>query len=293
MKIKRVLIVGGTHGNELVGIYLIKKFEQCPQHINRSSFETLTLLGNPQAIAKCVRYIDKDLNRCFDFQDSERDRERNCYEVRLAQQINDQFGPSGQTPVDLIIDQHCSTANVGLMLILDDINLFTLNLSAYLTSIQPTLKIYSSATSGRSQDSLRSIAKYRIGIEVGSLPHGTLNADLLQKTKSLVHGILNYVEHHNNSTAMSENKFPNLYEYIESIDYPRDKEGEIGAMIHPQRQSQDYQALNPGDPIFLTFNGEVIPYEGSSSVYPIFINEAAYYEKGIAMHFTKRKHPDI
>ncbi|MBC7825362.1 MAG: succinylglutamate desuccinylase/aspartoacylase family protein, partial [Candidatus Parcubacteria bacterium] len=29
--IKRVAIVGGTHGNEFTGAYLIKKFEQYPE----------------------------------------------------------------------------------------------------------------------------------------------------------------------------------------------------------------------------------------------------------------------
>ncbi|MFM6278863.1 MAG: succinylglutamate desuccinylase/aspartoacylase family protein, partial [Dolichospermum sp.] len=47
-KLNRVLIVGGTHGNELTGVYLIKKFEKFPELINRSNFETLTLLANPQ-----------------------------------------------------------------------------------------------------------------------------------------------------------------------------------------------------------------------------------------------------
>jgi aspartoacylase len=28
-------------------------------------------------------------------------------------------------------------------------------------------------------------------------------------------------------------------------------------------------------------------------VYPVFINEAAYYEKGIAMHLTQKKLVDI
>ncbi|MHC5727533.1 MAG: succinylglutamate desuccinylase/aspartoacylase domain-containing protein, partial [Nostoc sp.] len=30
-------------------------------------------------------------------------------------------------------------------------------------------------------------------------------------------------------------------------------------------------------------------YEGASTVYPIFINEAAYYEKGIAMYLTQKQ----
>ena len=48
-KISRVAIVGGTHGNEFTGVYLIKKFERTPEIIKRPSFETLTLLANPQA----------------------------------------------------------------------------------------------------------------------------------------------------------------------------------------------------------------------------------------------------
>ncbi|MFM6813113.1 MAG: succinylglutamate desuccinylase/aspartoacylase family protein, partial [Dolichospermum sp.] len=64
-KLNRVLIVGGTHGNELTGVYLIKKFEKFPELINRSNFETLTLLANPQAFTAVRRYINKDLNRCF------------------------------------------------------------------------------------------------------------------------------------------------------------------------------------------------------------------------------------
>ena len=60
-------------------------------------------------------------------------------------------------------------------------------------------------------------------------------------------------------------------------------------MIHPQLQFQDYQPLHPGDPMFLTFTGEVILYQGEVIVFPIFINEAAYYEKGIAMTFTKKQ----
>lgn len=64
-KIQRILIAGGTHGNELIGVYMVKKFRERPEIVRRSSFETLTLLGNPPAIAAGTRYIDQDLNRCF------------------------------------------------------------------------------------------------------------------------------------------------------------------------------------------------------------------------------------
>ena len=60
-------------------------------------------------------------------------------------------------------------------------------------------------------------------------------------------------------------------------------------MIHPNLQSKDYQPLHPGDPLFITFDGETINYEGNATVYPVFINEAAYYEKSTAMCLTRKR----
>ncbi|MBC1257804.1 succinylglutamate desuccinylase/aspartoacylase domain-containing protein, partial [Trichormus variabilis] len=80
-----------------------------------------------------------------------------------------------------------------------------------------------------------------------------------------------------------------LYKFTGTIDYPRNGNGDIQAMIHPDIQFRDYAPLNPGDPLFLTLDGKAIAYEGTSIVYPIFINEAAYYEKGIAMLFTEKQ----
>jgi aspartoacylase len=41
--------------------------------------------------------------------------------------------------------------------------------------------------------------------------------------------------------------------------------------------------MAPGDPLFMDLDGNTIAYRGDRTVYPTFINEAAYYEKGIAM----------
>lgn len=64
-------------------------------------------------------------------------------------------------------------------------------------------------------------------------------------------------------------------------------------MIHPHRHLRDYEPLEPGDALFLTFGGEVVPYAGESTVYPVFINEAAYYEKGIALCLTEKQQVTI
>jgi succinylglutamate desuccinylase len=302
MKIKRVLIVGGTHGNELTGVYLIKKFGQYPALIQRSSFETLILLGNPDAVELGVRHINADLNRCFDFQtlkdqgfdqSSTQFNTQSNIEIQRAREISEQFGQEGRSPIDLVIDGHSTTSNSGITLILDKLDFFTLSLSAYLSSIQPALRVYHSATSGRNRDSLRSIAKYGICIEVGPIPNGTLQAELFQKTEDLIFRILDYLEQYNSNDIPFEKTALTVYQYMGAIDYPRYENGEIQAMIHPQLQFKDYEALNFGDPIFLTFDGKTLAYQGDSTVYPIFINEAAYYEKGIAMCLTRKQQIQI
>lgn len=46
--------------------------------------------------------------------------------------------------------------------------------------------------------------------------------------------------------------------------------------------------LKPGDPIFQTFYGEDILYDDDDPAYPVFINEAAYYEKKVAFVKTRK-----
>lgn len=53
-------------------------------------------------------------------------------------------------------------------------------------------------------------------------------------------------------------------------------------------QDRDFKPLQPGAPIFQMFSGEDVLYEGESTVYPMFINEAAYYEKGVAFFKTEK-----
>ena len=86
-KIESIGIVGGIHGNELLGVYLVKKFRKFPQLIDRYGFRVTTLLANPQAIESRKRYIDTDLNRCFALQDLANPALVN-YEQILAKKID-------------------------------------------------------------------------------------------------------------------------------------------------------------------------------------------------------------
>jgi aspartoacylase len=287
-QIKRVAIVGGTHGNEFTGAYLIKKFEQFPDFIQRSSFETLTLFANPKAFQVGRRYIDKDLNRCFlslDLQNPALER----YEEQRAKAIAQQLGPKGNAQVDAIVDLHSTTANMGLSILLSSLHPNSLRLAAYLSSINSLVKVCCLTLPNSESLLLRSLCDLGVVIEVGPVAQGVLNPTLFQETENLIHAVLDYFEACNQGTSPQLPSTLTVYTYVADIDYPRTEQGELQAMIHPQLQFRDYEALHPGDPMFLTFDGRAIAYEGNSTVYPIFINEAAYYEKGIAMCLTQKE----
>lgn len=64
--VRRVAIFGGTHGNELSGIFLVKHWQENGAEIQRAGMEVKPFITNPRAVEKCTRYIDCDLNRVFD-----------------------------------------------------------------------------------------------------------------------------------------------------------------------------------------------------------------------------------
>ena len=63
--VRRVSIVGGTHGNELLGVQLVGMLQQRPEETRRPSFESMCVLANPEAVRQNSRYVTVDLNRCF------------------------------------------------------------------------------------------------------------------------------------------------------------------------------------------------------------------------------------
>lgn len=287
-QITQVAIVGGTHGNELLGVYLVKKFKQFPELIKHASFETLTLLANPKAFEAGRRYLETDLNRCFNIQDLKNPKLIQ-YEQLLAKVIYQQLQESR---VDFLIDLHSSTANMGFTILLGNDHPFNLHLAAYLCSINKSVKVLQIEPT-QENNRLRSICKLGITIEVGPVAQGVLDATLFEKTEELISAILNYLEQWNQNQIANYPSSFTLYYPLESIDFPRNKAGEIVGMIHPNLQGNDYLALNPGDQMFINFDGSVVVYQGKTTVYPVFINESAYWEKGIAMYLTSKQQFNI
>ena len=112
MNKQRMLIVSGTHGNEINPIYAaheINSFET-PNTVNKT---VKYILGNPEAVSKGQRYIDIDLNRSFRFDESQ--SSNNHYEVKRAHQLFEEYGPKSSSPFQVAIDLHTTTQRDLLM----------------------------------------------------------------------------------------------------------------------------------------------------------------------------------
>ncbi|KAM3855952.1 N-acyl-aromatic-L-amino acid amidohydrolase (carboxylate-forming) [Vipera latastei] len=291
--LRRVAICGGTHGNEMSGVYLVKHWLQDPSELQRSTFQVTPFVGNPRAVEQCVRYIGRDLNRTFAaaFLDTKAS-DSDLYEIQRAQEINQMFGPKGSFQAyDFMLDLHNTTANMGSCLLLkSEFSLLSIHMCNY---IQKHCRvrhcpILLCQPSGEEATFMMSVAKHGLGLELGPQPQGVARADQLAKMRSIVVCALDFIELFNKGTLFPAFEIE-AYRPIEWKDFPRYPNGEISAVIHPNLQDKDFQPLKPGDPVFQNFDGEDILHNGDDTFFPVFINEAAYYEKKIAFWKTKKE----
>ena len=280
-KFERVAICGGTHGNELTGVSLVRKWQADPSPLRRESFEAEPFLSNPKAVEENRRYIDQDLNRCFLSADLA-DPTLSGYEQNRAKVINRRFGPKGEATYDLLIDLHTTTANMGSTVIIQREDWFARKIASYLSEAAPAVKILAYA-GAEDYPFLAEVTDNSIEIEVGPVPQGVIRTDVVQQTEELTRRILDYVDAYNRGEAEEKERTFQVYTFGPNLDYLRRKDGTIWSAVHPSRQDRDFEKVEPGDPMFITFDGETVPYEGSEPVWPIFVNEAAYYEKKCAM----------
>jgi aspartoacylase len=283
---KTVMILGGTHGNEFTGAYLAQYWLKNAYKVQRSSFETQVLFANQKAFKAVRRYIDRDLNRSCSH--SLLGSDSSSHEQSLAQELNSLIGPKADNSKnsDFVIDLHTTTANMGVSLVISNENELTWLAATYLTEQFPDLKIY--RWQGDEEDAfVDSLGSDGFAIEVGAIAQGVLRADIYKQTEKVVYKLLNFLELYNNSIVDMDRKVT-IYDHVKLVDYPRDNKGELLAMIHPNRQDMDFKEINKGDEMFLTFDGQSIVYDADESLYGLFINEAAYYEKGFAMCLARK-----
>ena len=244
--IRKVGIVGGTHGNERVGIELVRQWSDdqdgaagdSSEAARRSTFSTQVLLGNPQASASNQRFVDRDLNRLFAIATPSAsepplfplldslDPSSSIVEISRAIELNRMLGPKGElhgaVGCDFIIDLHSSTSNVGLVAMVSACHEdpFALRVCHYLQNHFPDLKITTGAISKSVGWRIESIAPSGILFEVGPLAHGLVSSKLLEETRRLVLLTLDFVESTNLSLLRSEDYQVQSFSNKEAV-FPR------------------------------------------------------------------------
>ena len=121
--IHKVVIAGGTHGNEYTGVWCIQHLaEQQQRAILQRRFPSLqleTLLANPEAFHQNRRFVDTDLNREF-ISSKLQDTNNQQSEAVRARQLNELLGPKHNPNTDLIIDLHSTTSSMGITIIVSE-----------------------------------------------------------------------------------------------------------------------------------------------------------------------------
>ncbi|RJG47424.1 aspartoacylase [Motilimonas pumila] len=274
---KQVLLVAGTHGNELSGIYVNKLIEQGLYQAQRASFTTQSIIANPAAVKRNVRFVDQDLNRQFLTPEA---ADASLNEVKIAQQLTAQYD---QVPQQLVVDMHNTTSHMGATLILLESSPFYQQMGAFVKQQMPEAYIlFEDQQPLTSHPYLCTLGGAGIMLEIGAQSHGVLQHDCLQLMKKMLTAVLDFIDLHN------QNQLPQLPAYeafrlLQEVAFPLDEKGHRAAMVHPAICGKDYHALNPGDPMFIGLDGSEFPYQGDQTVYPHFINESAYSAADLAL----------
>jgi len=258
------------------------------------SIKVETLLANPRAHEASARFLDDDLNRQF----IHGGRPNGGYEAERAKEIEAAIGPKGSSiAADMVIDLHTTTANMGTTIIVNSYCHLALRAAAYLTQEWDTceadgeatpasthpLHVYLHDITHEAAPYLCSVGKAGITIEVGPTPQGLLRADAVGATERALHLLLRFLELDASGQAPATPATLPVYVDGGKVPWPAGS-GSLssrlpGALVAPSLQDRDFQPLRVGEPMFVTPGGGVIKYDGAKGdvVYPIFVNEAAYY----------------
>uniref|UniRef100_A0A8C0H8A8 Aspartoacylase n=1 Tax=Chelonoidis abingdonii TaxID=106734 RepID=A0A8C0H8A8_CHEAB len=191
-----------------------------------------------------------------------REAEDEPYEVVLAREINQTYGPKGSAQAfDFMFDLHNTTANMCTCLIVDSGEPAAMHVRHYIQMhyTQSPCPIYLYMLPGEEIYSINSVAKVGIELELGQQPHQVVRSDLFTQMRDLIACALDFIELFKKGTAFPAFEIE-VYKITGRMDYPCYPNGEISAMVHPKLQDKDFLPLNPRDPIFQTFSGEEILY---------------------------------
>ena len=288
----RVLVVAATHGNERNAPWLMEQWRQQPQLLHAAGLELQLEIGNPEAFAANRRYVDRDLNRCFD-PALLADASRQELEIQRARDLLAAFGPNGANPCAVALDLHSTTSAMGNSLVVYGRRPADLALAAGIQA-RLGLPVYLHEADEAQTGFLVERWPSGLVIEVGPVPQGLVSATICRQTQLAVEAACDTLA----AAAAGRLHLPEglqVHLHQASLDLPRRSDGTPLAALHPQRQHRDWQALQPGEPLFWQPDGSGGRYAPEAmrlspeARWPVFINEAAYGEKGIALSLCRRE----
>ena len=269
---KRVVIIGGTHGNEWTGITVIKHY----QDQIRNKFPHLKLefiFANPEAHHIGKRYKDEDLNRASQFLHEH----RTSYENQRAREIQKII----QQESSIVIDLHTTTSNMGNTLIISHDSPENLLLSGLIQKNTSQTKILLAPDPMKKY--LVSQSPIGLMIEVGPVANNLIKADVLEQTLDLLISALTHIDEFKPQTLEIE-----IFEEVEDVYYPQAPNGDLSAYIHSEILNQDFIKKSTKFKAFMSFQGQEIEHTVNEELYPIFINEAAYYPHKLAFSLCRK-----
>jgi len=277
--IKEVLVIGGTHGNEKVGVYIAKYLKQNP--IKNLSFTLRSVLANEEAIIQDKRYIDYDLNRSFNEPSLD-----NQYELSRSRVLGKEVKDPATT---FVIDLHTTTSNMGITYILSKTDQLSKEMAFRMQRGQAGEFVLESKLLDKQAHFVNSIADHGLMIEVGPVAQNYYCTKNIEKTWQTLNRLLQLIDERNKDSLLPMRGNLNYFKEVSYVDFPRDEQGEILYLIHPNLISRDFQMIKPDDPIFYRLDGSILSCTEAENLYPVFINEAAYYEKQMAMMLCERR----
>ena len=288
MGLGRVLVVAATHGNERNAPWLLEQWRRSPELLAAAGLPLQLEIGNPEALALNRRYLDRDLNRCFR-PELLADPARQEREVERARDLLAAYGPAGRQPCAVAIDLHSTTSAMGNSLVVYGRRPADLALAAGLQA-RLGLPVYLHEADAAQTGFLVERWPAGLVIEVGPVPQGLVSATICRQTQLALEAALDTLA----AAASGRLRLPQrlqMHLHQASLDLPRAADGTPLAALHPARQHQDWRPLKAGDPLFWQADGSHIGYvpEDPEAHWPVFINEAAYGEKGIALSLCRRE----
>ena len=282
----QVLLIAGTHGNEVNASWLFDEWNKNPEIVNTPDIRLAKIIGNPLAKESCRRYLDRDLNRSF-CRELWGNRDLHDYEIKRAKEIFGIYGPEGKNPCQIAFDFHSTTSSMGSSLVVYGRRPADLALAS-LIQFRLGLPIYLHEDNPHQTGFLVETWPCGIVIEIGPVPQGLLLERIITQTRITLETILEELV----KIQARKAHFPKsliIHRHIENIDFPRNEEGKPNSYIHKGLQTKNWVPIKFGHPLFESAEGEIFTMDEDQTLTPVFINEAAYIEKGIALGFTKRE----